>query len=139
MAPVPPVDEDLPLPPEIEEPPVNQSGQNCVAGPITICTIKPPPPDPFMDPDPFKPVSPPSINWSLCSVFGIFCTAQEPLPKPQPHTSDEQVALCMEQYDADMDECRAYRRATDARTYRACKERAANYLSQCLKQARSGG
>lgn len=115
-------------------PPPTPTSSTCIPGPITVCITRPPPPplvDP-VDPPPPLPSQPPI---SFCGTFGLFCPSNDP-PIQNSGPYEERVKQCEFDYEMDLDECQAYRMASDARSYRACKERAAVKLSNCLTKAR---
>lgn len=106
----------------------------CTVGPIPICTIIGTPPPPAYPEDgrlpPMGPATP-----TICGITGFFCASpSEPLLPPA-ETVEERKQGCDRKYGRDMDECQAYSRAMDYRSFSACKERASQYYADCLTAA----
>ena len=105
------------------------NGTNCVYGPITVCTIVAPRPDPTLPA--------PSTAWSFCSLFGLFCSDPTSIPNmpPSANTTEERRQVCDADYEFDMKECSAYYGAFGSATWATCKGIAAVRYAACLRSA----
>ncbi|HEX8610121.1 MAG TPA: hypothetical protein VF800_02440 [Telluria sp.] len=112
-----------------------ESRYSCTVGPIVVCTITERWPNPGASPNdgglsPMGPATP-----TICGMTGFFCAVPGDVPLPPPETVEERKQGCDRKLDRDMDECKAYSRAMDQRSFRACRERAAQYHADCLRAA----
>jgi hypothetical protein len=112
---------------------VNGVSTTCIPGPITVCITRTPV-------DPFDPIwTGPRLGQTWCQMFSIFCSATGELTSypAKGSTQQEQEADCYAQWERDEDECKAYSKAMDWRSYNACKQRAMDYYQACLTKVRN--
>lgn len=107
----------------------------CTTGPISVCTITEtlPHPSPYPE-DGGLPSMGPSTP-TICGITGFFCAAPGQPLLPPAETVEERKQRCDRKGDRDMDECKAYSRAMDYRSFKACKDRAAQYYADCHRAA----
>lgn len=105
----------------------------CVAGPITVCVTGTKPP--LVDPDD-QPLQPPPV-FSLCSIFGLYCSDGAPDPSSPGVPGRERAEnQCLLNYNGSMTTCdNGYNQYGD-RWRQQCKVDAGQALGDCLTHAR---